>query len=264
MQQAASQSPHAGARYVESGSPKGGESSSFSPDEARQYHDSGFVAARGLYSTEEIVRMGDAVEGILAELREAARKGDPTARKDLTEGTYVGLTLRRPYLRDYFRKPGVVERLAALIGPEIGFLSDKIVFKSEDVSFPTPWHQDHEYWGGSNKISVWIALDDATVDNGCMQFLPGSHLTQVAHDHPENPEDGFSHKLVLEDIGLNEEDKVTIEAAPGDAVFFHDQTLHRSTPNRSGDRRRAFIITYRDLGMPDEDYEWAVAAEAIG
>ena len=236
---------------------------SISSDQARQYRETGFLVAKALYSSEEIVRMGDAAEGILAELREAARKGDLGAQKDLGEGTYVGLTLRRPYLRKFFRKQEVVERLKALVGPEIGFLSDKIVFKSEDVSFPTPWHQDHEYWGGSNKISVWVALDEATVDNGCMQFLPGSHLSQVTHDNPENPEDGFSHKLVLEDIGLNEADKVTTEASPGDGVFFHDQTLHRSTPNRSGDRRRAFIITYRDLSVPDEDYDWAVAAEPV-
>ena len=237
----------------------------FTDVEVREYNERGFVVVKRLFDPEQTVPMADAVEGILAELREDARKGDKTALRTMENGVYVGLTLRRRYLRDVFRNPNIVGRLNAIFGPKVGFLSDKIVFKSEDVSFPTPWHQDYAYWGGSHKMSVWMSLDVADTGNGCMQFLPGSHLKDIEHDHLENPErGGFRHQILgLERLGYGEKDIVTVEAQPGDAVFFHDDLLHRSLPNTSGARRRAFIITYRSLSEPDKDYPNLEAAEPI-
>ena len=230
-----------------------------------EYEKNGIFVVKDLFEEAETIPMGDAVEGIVSELREESRAGDHKVAKSLGYGVFVGLTLRRPYLRDVFRDDRIVDILTTLIGPKIGFLSDKIVFKSEDVAFPTPWHQDHAYWGGTHKISVWIALDVATTGNGCMQFIPGSHLKDIDHDQLDTPsKDGFGHQLgELERVGLSEKDAITVETRPGGAVFFHDNTLHRSLPNTTGARRRAFIITYRDLSQADQDYPDLAAAEPI-
>lgn len=237
----------------------------FSTEEVKEYEKNGFVTVANLFDVDEMVPMADAVEGILAELREELRAGDESSAKTFETGVFVGLTLRRPYLRDIFRDERIAGRLRSILGSKLGFLSDKIVFKSEGVAYATPWHQDHQYWGGAHKMSVWIALDPATTGNGCMQFLPGSHLKEVAHDEQEDGKPvTFAHQLeTLTSVGLDENDAVTVETRPGGAVFFHDNTLHRSLPNTTGERRRAFIITYRDLSQPDKDYPYLAAAEPI-
>ena len=237
----------------------------FSAEEVNEYEKNGFITVTSLFDEDEMVPMADAVEGILAELREELRAGDESSAKTFETGVFVGLTLRRPYLREIFRDERIAGRLRSILGPKLGFLSDKIVFKSADIAYPTPWHQDYQYWGGAHKMSVWIALDPATTGNGCMQFLPESHLKDIDHDDLEDDKpDTFAHQLQsLARVGLDENDAVTVEARPGGAVFFHDNTLHRSMPNTTGERRRAFIITYRDLSQPDKEYPSLAAAEPI-
>ena len=54
-----------------------------------------------------------------------------------------------------------------------------MVFKNEAMTFASPWHQDWSYWYGAHKLSIWVALDDATVENGCLKLFPGSHKSAL-------------------------------------------------------------------------------------
>ena len=73
-----------------------------------------------------------------------------------------------------------------LLGPDAKFLGEHAIFKPARIGAATPWHQDEAYWEADQEyeaISVWMPLQVATVENGCMWFVPGSHLLEVQPHH---------------------------------------------------------------------------------
>ncbi len=176
-------------------------------------------------------------------------------------GVHVGLAARSPVFRDAVGDARLLDILETLLAPDIEFLSDKFVFKSGKMTFASPWHQDWHYWHGAHKLSIWVALDDATVENGCLKLFPGSHRSAILHDGDASDGNGFGNRLRP---GMVDENKaVTAEIGAGGAVFFHDLTLHASHPNISGAERWVWIPTYRDATAEDNDYPWAVAAQVL-
>lgn len=158
-----------------------------------------------------------------------------------------------PFFKEQMRDRVIVTMLERIIGPDIEFLSAKAVFKTKATTFGTPWHQDWHYWRGTNKVSVWIALDDATPENGCLKMIPGSHR-KLFEVQQHDDEAGFAWRIGNEELaGLRE---VTLAADRGDIIFFHDQTLHSSFPNSCGADRWSLISTYRDASVPDESTVW--------
>jgi phytanoyl-CoA hydroxylase len=151
--------------------------------------------------------------------------------------------------------------LQQLIGSHVEFLSVKAVFKNAKTSFNSPWHQDWFYWQGTNKISIWIALDDATPENGCLRMVPGTHR-QVFEMKVVEGGPGFNRQVTDEALqGLPVE---TLPVRRGDAVFFHDLALHGSTPNINGADRWSAIATYRDASQKDESTVWRTAIVMSG
>jgi phytanoyl-CoA hydroxylase len=104
------------------------------------------------------------------------------------------------------------------------------------------WHQDR--WTDLDRdpqITIWIALDPATIANGCVQIIPGSHHALL------NPEDGsgFLRKDQINAL-LAEHQPVFLELAAGEAVLLHNWLLHASEVNQTDIPRRAFSICYMD------------------
>lgn len=106
----------------------------------------------------------------------------------------------------------------------------------------TPWHQDEAFWELDlryHACAVWLALDDVDVDNGCMQFLPGSHrLGIVPHRHLHD--DPLVSALVIDDVDVSQAVPVPLQA--GGATFHTQTTMHHTGPNRTDRRRRAYAI----------------------
>jgi ectoine hydroxylase-related dioxygenase (phytanoyl-CoA dioxygenase family) len=109
-----------------------------------------------------------------------------------------------------------------------------------------PWHQDEAYWEIEleyQAVGVWMPLDDADVDNGCLWFVPGSHRGDVLpHKHiDDNPQ---IHSIVVtEPIDMNL--AVPVPLAAGHATIHHPRTLHHSGPNRTDRRRRAYATEFQ-------------------
>ena len=110
----------------------------------------------------------------------------------------------------------------------------------DGCELPLPWHQDEAYWDRSFKykaLACWMPLDPATLDSGCMSYIPGSHRSGV-REH-QRAGDGYARHVV----GVEGVDSSLAIAAPvpaGGAVFHHCRTLHSSGPNRSERERRAY------------------------
>ncbi|MDE0484159.1 MAG: phytanoyl-CoA dioxygenase family protein [Candidatus Poribacteria bacterium] len=128
------------------------------------------------------------------------------------------------------------------------FLGDDIIVKYNScflkparTGSATPWHQDNGLWrdGETEPFNFWIPLEPATRDNGCMQFIPGSHKTEIV-EHVLYP-DSIHGELPREAVKemLKEHDAHHIELDPGDVVFWHSSMWHYSPPNPSEHSRIA-------------------------
>jgi ectoine hydroxylase-related dioxygenase (phytanoyl-CoA dioxygenase family) len=106
------------------------------------------------------------------------------------------------------------------------------------------WHQDEIYIPTRDRslCGAWIALDPATVANGCLRVLPGSHRS--GYLYPQRPHDNSEFDFAEESIGFDESGERPVELSPGDAVFFNGHLLHRSRRNRSEIYRRALVCHY--------------------
>src|SRR5262249_23008655 len=126
--------------------------------------------------------------------------------------------------------------------------------KSGKISYGSPWHQDWVYWHGAHKISVWIAIDDATPENGCLKMIPGSHRMELSHDGTGTSGSGANNfPKHLRPDAIDERAAKIMSARSGTAIIFHDLCLHASLPNKSGKDRFAVISTYRNGS--EADYE---------
>ncbi|MDX1810103.1 MAG: phytanoyl-CoA dioxygenase family protein [Sulfurospirillaceae bacterium] len=123
---------------------------------------------------------------------------------------------------------------------------NSIMTKMPKESSRTFWHQDARYWSyeNDNLISVWLALGDEYLDNGLLEFIPGSHKMTFAKDqfdaqsnfideHPEN------QKLI--------QTKVHSNLSKGDVVLFHCKTLHHANKNITNEPKISFVYTTRGL-----------------
>ncbi len=218
------------------------------------FSQNGYAIVPNLYTRDEVQSLK--LESI--NILEAVRKETGAVAG---HGVHVGLATRSSVFQEAVGDSRILDILEVILAPNIEFLSDKVVFKSDSMTFASPWHQDWHYWHGAHKLSIWVALDDATVENGCLKLFPGSHKSAIVHDGDASDGHGFGNRLRPD--AVDEDLAVTAELEAGGAVFFHDLTLHASHPNRSGAERWVWIPTYRDAKAEDMDYPWAVAAKVL-
>ena len=133
-----------------------------------------------------------------------------------------------------------------LLGTDIEMDFDMLINKAQQTDTPTPWHQDAAYWvdmPDKRAASCWLALDRASLDNGCMWYVPGSHLLPIR-----------SHRFAGAKGGAltcdaSESEGVAIEVSPGTCIWHDGGTLHYSRGNQTDQQRRAFIVNFRPIAM---------------
>ena len=130
-------------------------------DQLQAYHRDGYVLVPDLYSNAEMLDWKQHIKDLLLQEKFSAK-----------HGVRVWMNEHLPeYFRPKMADPKVAAILEQIIGSQVEFLSVKTVFKNSATTFSSPWHQDRFYWNGIEKISIWIALDDATPENGCLKFV---------------------------------------------------------------------------------------------
>ncbi len=147
----------------------------------------------------------------------------------------------------------ITDRLRDILSDDIDCFQSQFIFKNPGV-IGQPWHQDAYYfrYDKQPQVTVWVALSRATLENGCLWVLPGSHKRHQVFEHvadrrPESLQ-GYQ-EIVSEDTG--EEISVTME--PGDVLFFHSYLMHRSTDNVADYRRSAMVYHYAEAGTVPVD-----------
>ena len=204
-----------------------------SVDSAEFFWENGFAHAGRILSREEAGEIRTLVERFEREHPEAIGKLDLKA------------TLLFPSLDRLSAHPAIMARLTELLGPNIMVHSAAFRNKAPDGRTFVSWHQDTTYENVEPaKIVGWIAVTDATLENGCLGFMPGSHQWgQLRHEEAPNPDSMLSHShFVAEE--LDESKAVHVELEAGEALFFHYGVVHGSAPNYSDDRRMALFFDY--------------------
>jgi ectoine hydroxylase-related dioxygenase (phytanoyl-CoA dioxygenase family) len=165
---------------------------------------------------------------------------DATARH--RSRTHVLLT----WVDALVRHPAILDAIESLIGPDILVFTSTWFIKEPESTAIAAWHQDATYFGLRPHLHVtaWLALTDATAENGCMEFLPASHERgQLPHLAGVVPSSVNRARQAV-DGAVDDTDAVPAPLRAGEFSLHHTLTLHRSPPNRSRDRRIGLGISY--------------------
>ena len=145
------------------------------------------------------------------------------------------------------RAPRMLDAVERILGGDIMVWSTTLLIKEPHTPAFVSWHQDLRYWGLSDAegmCSAWLALSEATPENGCMRFLPGSHLHGL-HEHDDTRhKDNSLTRGQRARVDIDEAAAVCVPLAPGQMSLHHGRLLHSSAPNRTGERRIGFITVY--------------------
>ena len=204
----------------------------------------GFVLARGMLDAVEVDLLGRAAREDRVLDQHAFGRADG-------EGGTVRLSLwNHPTDTIYgmiARSESIVGSMEKLLGGEVYHYHSKMIMKDPLTGGAWTWHQDYGYWYHNGCLNPWmgsafIAVDRATRENGCLQVVRGSHhLGRI--DHVLTGEQAGADVERVQEV-LKRQELVHVEMEPGDVLFFHCNTLHRSDQNKSKNPRWSMICSY--------------------
>jgi phytanoyl-CoA hydroxylase len=226
-------------------------------DQARCYDDLGYFVLEDAFDAAEVAAMVEAIDPLEAQMEELLQQQEGgklfiARANEITFTTH--LVTRSEALRTLVATSPLREVAGDLIGPDVRLYWDQAVYKKPDTAASFPWHQDNGYafLDPQQYLTCWIALTDATRENGCPWVVPGLHrLGTLAHRLTDN---GF---VCLD----SPPDSVAVPVLAGSIVVFSSLTPHCTGPNRTDDVRKAYIVQYAPDGaevlMADADGEVA-------
>ncbi len=215
-----------------------------SQEQIARFHEDGYLVVEQLLDEQETRLLRETARSDSAMLADATRIQD-------TKGNEGKLAWWNHPGDDLY---GMISRSARIVGAMEKLLSDevyhwhsKMILKESGGGGAWEWHQDYGYWYNDGCLfpdmaSVSIAVDPATKHNGCMQMLRQSHkLGRI--DHGQDESQTFSEQQRTAEA-MKKLPLVYCQMQPGDAVFFHCNTLHRSDQNNSDEPRWSLICCY--------------------
>lgn len=157
-----------------------------------------------------------------------------------------------PGFHDLLWNPAFTIPASQLLGGPVRFWHDQLFCKPARHGGVVAWHQDYSYWTRTQPLAhltCWIGLDDSTRENGCLQYIPGSHRW------PDLPITGLAGDMDAIHAVLNAEQRrqfdapAAVELSKGQAAFHHPRLVHGSFANHSGRARRATVINVMRDGV---------------
>ncbi len=213
-------------------------------DLEQRFHSDGYIVARGLFDSAEAAALMKIAKSDRVLISEAYAKQDASGgesklavRNQLDDSPYAAVV----------RSRRIVDTMQVLLGGEVYHYHHKMMLKEPKVGGAWEWHQDYGYWYHNGCLfpdmaSCLIAIDRATQANGCLQVIRGSHKMGRIEHSKTGTQTGADLERV--DAALARMELVYCELEPGDAIFFHGNTLHRSDQNTSDDPRWSLICCY--------------------
>jgi len=213
--------------------------------QAAQWDEQGFFVLEDAFDAATIARVIAEIDPFEAKV-ESFLRSRPDGKLFIARADEITFTThlvaRSPYLRAFTRHPVFCDLVHDLIGDEVRLYWDQAVYKKPGTRAPFPWHQDNGYTFVEPEayLTCWVALGDATEQNGCPRVIPGLHrggtlahqaseLGFICFDEPPAPE-------------------VVAPVRAGGIVVFSSLTPHATGPNLTGDVRRSYIVQFAPDG----------------
>jgi ectoine hydroxylase-related dioxygenase (phytanoyl-CoA dioxygenase family) len=216
-----------------------------SAEQVRSYDEQGFVVVPDLVPAPVLAEITAEIDAIEAEVEQALRANEG-GRVTISEAgaiTFsVHLVERSSVLRSLVADPALADIAADLIGPDVRLYWDQAVYKKPEKPRRFPWHQDNGYAfvEPQQYLTIWLALTDATVANGCPQVVPGLHRMGTLRHHYVDP---LGWECLTDPDGV-----VAAPVPAGGAVVFSSLTPHMTGPNTTDAVRKAYIVQYAPHG----------------
>ena len=155
-----------------------------------------------------------------------------------------------PVFNAFCRDPRLLALVAGLLGPDLDCFLSQFIFKNPGA-LGQPWHQDAFYFPFDRRpqVGVWLAVTAATLENGPLWVLPGSHAEPIHAVVPDRREHAQMGYVEIVDHDMSGARPVLLE--PGDLLVFHGHLMHKSTDNRSAGMRAAMVYHYGEAGTVD-------------
>ena len=223
-----------------------------SEEQVRQFKLNGFLTVDDVLSAEEVVALAAHTDLIAAgkaahipetsiQLEKVFREGErEVADQVLSVRKLYNLAVYDEFMWGHATHHRIVDIIADLLGSDdIKLYGDQLFMKAAVTGTAQPWHQDSASWRDifpMDLVSAWTAIDQAMVENGCLNFAPGTHRCGMMR--------GKQLDWFLEDLGSEQWPIVPAPLKPGSISFHHSLVLHQSNANLSGQRRRGYAVHY--------------------
>jgi ectoine hydroxylase-related dioxygenase (phytanoyl-CoA dioxygenase family) len=212
-------------------------------DEIARYREEGWVIPRFRLPPERVALMVDALETLL--------RNNPGVRPEKLVSAHVegdngeGVRGSRAFL-ELARDPEIVDLVSGVIGDDVILWGCHVFCKPAGEGFETPWHQDGHYWPirPLATCTVWVALEESTVENGCLRVIPRSHADHRLREHLHEDRSDLTLNQRMADGSFDEASAVDLELQPGQMSLHDVYMIHGAKANTSGKRRTGVALRY--------------------
>ena len=204
---------------------------SLSVSEIDQFFERGFIGPFRAFAEDEMENVRAVIESQVLPIP-SLNCSYPTQVRHLDSETIFRLC----------SSPSILDRMESLYGPDLLLWSSAIFDKAPSQSGVVenfPWHQDWYNWNLQPMlgISAWLAITPATIENGCMEFIPGSNKETIPWLRDTNPSNNYRFPRSSDPSFFDESKAVPVPMKAGEFYLFNERSLHHSKPNRSNDHR---------------------------
>jgi ectoine hydroxylase-related dioxygenase (phytanoyl-CoA dioxygenase family) len=230
--------------------------------DSKRFGPEGYCLFRDVLSSEEIGEIRIELDQAIANLpeKQVVHKDGEDQEVDARPEYMTEPHPKNQVWLEVCRHPRILAAVEAVLGPDLILIMSHLIVKRPEDGLPVAWHQDNTYWhsiSGTDVVTVWLAIDDADVSNGCMQVIPCTH---DGYPTMEKISTGSNDLLGLT-VEVTEEmtnSAVALEMKAGSLSIHDSYVVHGSDANTSDRRRAAYTMRYANSNTVtvDVDQHW--------
>jgi ectoine hydroxylase-related dioxygenase (phytanoyl-CoA dioxygenase family) len=214
------------------------------------FNEQGYLVIEDVFSPAEVENLRRSADALSAQAQGLTESTDRFKLKAFDNGGNLVQQVAEPHELDgtwmaLARDNRLLDIVEGLLGPNIQLYYSMLMMKPPREGFKAPWHQDFAFFvhNRADILACMVAIDDATLENGCLRVIPGSHKLGLLNHF----KDGQFTGILQDTAAFDDPDKqAVLPVKAGGVLLWHCLTLHSSQPNRSERPRRAIVLEYKD------------------
>ena len=231
-----------------------------SPDELERFEREGYLRLPPFLSEAELDHLVECYAATVERLRSEHALENVQSGGDSDDEFQVyqirTAHLQHPVFRMLIHDTRLLDIVSQLIGPDIRLVHYQGVYKPARTGGAVGWHQDNYYFEveGNRTVSMWMALDDATVENGCMWYIPRAHDRVYPHEQLWDTAKKKGFYFAIPEGGVDDSGAVPVPVERGGLSVHHCLMPHRSLRNGTGRPRRGLAMHFMDAKAGDPGF----------